>query len=76
MGLVVSINSHRVSRAEGKPRTARQQLPLLLAQLLEAGATDFARIALDAWGREELDPEELVELCNTYASVAGLETLA
>lgn len=48
----------------------------MLARLLAAGATDFTRVALDAWGKQEMEPEELMELCETYASVAGLETLA
>ena len=74
MRRVIDLGSRRrfveLKRAGG----AGEQLPLLLSQLLAAGATDFARVALDAWSRRELEPDELVELCATYAAVAGVET--
>lgn len=75
MGRVVTMESRRLPRQSRKAVGPREQLPLILARLLAAGATDFTRIALDAWGNQELEPEELLELCTTYASVAGLETV-
>lgn len=63
-------------RSGHQARSPGQELPLVLARLLAAGATEFARVALDAWGNEEMDPVELLELCATYASVAGLENFA
>lgn len=74
VGQVLSLESRRIARDLRRAPTARDQLPLLLSRLLEAGATDFTKVALDAWGRRELEPDELVELCTTYAAVAGLET--
>lgn len=53
-----------------------QELPIVLSRMLAAGAVDFARIALDAWGSGEMAPEEILELCNTYAMIADLKTLA
>lgn len=50
-------------------------LPQVLATLLAAGATEFTRVALDAWGKRSIEPDELLELCTTYAAVAGLETV-
>lgn len=52
-----------------------EQLPQVLARLLAAGATEFTRVALDAWGNRSIEPDELLELCTTYAAVAGLETV-
>ncbi len=76
MGLVIPMESRKPVRRKLQQVPNRQELPLMLARLLAAGATDFTRVALDAWGKHELEPEELMELCETYASVAGLETLA
>ncbi|MDB4897699.1 MAG: hypothetical protein JWN15_3961 [Firmicutes bacterium] len=75
MGVVVAIESRRSERYIHKPADPRAALPLVLSRLLEAGATEFTRIALDAWGKRELEPEELLDLCATYAAVAGLETV-
>lgn len=75
MGLVIPFERRSVPRHSAHRLAPRQELPLVLARLLAAGATDFARVALDAWGKEELEPEELLELCETYASVAGLKNL-
>lgn len=72
---VIELESRRrfaLPLAEANPR---KELPLVLARLLAAGATDFTRVALDAWGKQEMAPEELLELCVTYAAVAGLETV-
>jgi hypothetical protein len=76
MGTIIDLQARRTVR-QSKPvvMAAKDKLPLVLSQLLAAGATDFARVALDAWGKQELDPEELLELCATYAAVAGLETV-
>jgi len=76
MGQVISIETRRRYTFNGRRVPGREQLPLMLAQLLAAGATDFTRVALDAWGKHELEPDELMDLCITYADVAGLETLA
>ena len=76
MGLIVPLEPRRSAKQRLNVATPRHELPLVLARLLAAGATDFTRVALDAWGRHEIEPEELLELCTTYASVAGLETLA
>ena len=72
MGMVIDLQVRRSSRQKAV-LSAKEELPLVLSRLLAAGATDFARVALDAWGKQELDPEELLELCATYAAVAGLE---
>lgn len=73
MGVVIDLESRR--RPVRRFPKAGDELPLMLSRLVAAGATDFARVALDAWGRQELEPEELLELCVTYAAVAGLETV-
>lgn len=54
------------------PAAAAEALPRLLARMVEAGLCDFALSALTAWGRRELPPSELLDLCQTYAAVAGL----
>lgn len=74
MGVVIDFETRRAAR-QVRPAGTDEALPRVLAQLLAAGATDFTRIALDAWGKRELEPEELLELCATYAAVAGLETV-
>lgn len=74
VGMVVDLDSRR-RRQPQRPGEARERLPQVLAHLLAAGATDFTRIALDAWGKQSIDPDELLELCTTYAAVAGLETV-
>lgn len=33
---------------------------------------DFAIDAVTAWGRREMEPGDLLDLCRTYAAVAGL----
>jgi hypothetical protein len=74
MGLVIKLEARRHQRVQpGSP--AERELPRMLSHLLAAGATDFTRVALDAWGKAELAPEEILELCTTYAAVAGLEPL-
>jgi hypothetical protein len=74
VGTVIDLASRRLP--QGKDReTAYAQLPRVLAQLLAAGATEFTRVALDAWGNRSVEPDELLELCSTYAAVAGLETI-
>jgi hypothetical protein len=75
VGVVVPLQRRQSSIRKGRPVQAPQELPLLLARLLAAGATEFTRVALDAWANQELNEEELVELCSTYAAVAGLETV-
>lgn len=76
MAVVIELQARRQARKMGKIKiTPKDELPLVLSRLLEAGATDFARVALDAWGKNEMEPEELLELCATYAAVAGLETV-
>lgn len=75
MGVVVAIESRRSGRYIRKPDDPKAALPLVLSRLLEAGATEFTRVALDAWGKRELEPEELLDLCATYAAVAGLESV-
>lgn len=75
MGLVIPFERRPAAGRKVRRSATRQELPLVLARLLEAGATDFTRVALDAWGKHELEPEELLELCETYASVAGFENL-
>jgi hypothetical protein len=73
LGHLIQLASHRPCKKNQRILGPREELPLMLSRLLAAGATDFARVALDAWGRNELAPEELLELCTTYAAVAGLE---
>lgn len=75
MGTVIALEAKRIARKARNSRPPQDQLPLVLSRLLAAGATDFTRIALDAWANRELDPSELLELCSTYAAVAGLETV-
>jgi hypothetical protein len=75
MGVVVELEARRRNSRRLQRFGPGEELPLMLARLLEAGATDFARVALDAWGRQEMEPEELLELCVTYAAVAGLENV-
>lgn len=73
MGNLIDLETRRFSRK--RTAYAGKELPLVLSRLLAAGATDFTRIALDAWGNHEMDAEELLELCATYAAVAGLENV-
>ncbi|HWI50986.1 MAG TPA: hypothetical protein VNT01_02445 [Symbiobacteriaceae bacterium] len=75
MGVVIELQNRRDLRIRHR-KTPKEELPLMLSRLLAAGATDFARVALDAWGKQEMEPEELLELCATYAAVAGLENVA
>lgn len=70
--MVVNLTERRRSKLPARA-PAEHSLPLVLAALLAAGATEFTRVALDAWGRSELGPDELLELCETYASVVGLD---
>lgn len=74
MGLLIDLGSRR--RPHGAHRqSVHEELPQVLARLLAAGATDFTRVALDAWGKRAIEPDELLELCTAYAAVAGLETV-
>jgi hypothetical protein len=75
MGVVIELQARRRMTRACHKASPKEELPLVLSRLLAAGATDFARVALDAWGKQEMDPEELLELCATYAAVAGLETV-
>ncbi|MFZ5827703.1 MAG: hypothetical protein ACOY94_25650 [Bacillota bacterium] len=74
MGMLIAFDSRRRQMLK-RPEEAQDRLPQILAQLLAAGATDFTRVALDAWGNRSIEPDELLELCTTYATVAGLETV-
>lgn len=42
---------------------AQEQLPALLAALVEAGQSDLALSILLRWGRGEADPADLLEVC-------------
>lgn len=75
MGQVIDLASRRDRQVHRKVLAPQDELALVLARLLAAGATDFTRVALDAWGNHELEPEELMELCATYAAVAGFENV-
>lgn len=73
MGTIIRVEPGR----RGRPvTTAAEALPRVLASLIEAGMADFALGAVTAWGRRELPPAELLELCQTYAAVAGLREAA
>lgn len=74
MGVLIDLEHRRQAHLQRKSGP-KEELPLILSRLLAAGATDFTRIALDAWGKREMDADELLELCATYAAVAGLETV-
>lgn len=52
--------------------TANDVLPRVLAALIAAGQGNFALEAVSAWGRQEVAADELLDLCQTYAAVAGL----
>jgi hypothetical protein len=73
MGQVLDLGARRHYKRSRRPADPRAELPLVLSRLLAAGATEFARVALDAWGNHEMEADELLELCATYAAVAGLE---
>ncbi len=75
MGLVIELEERRRQKQISLPASSQEQLPAVLSRLLAAGAVEFARVALDAWANREMEPEELLELCATYASVAGLENV-
>jgi hypothetical protein len=72
LAMVVDLTERRRIRQNVRA-PVEQALPRVLSALLAAGATEFTKIALEAWGRSEIEPKELLELCQTYASVAGLE---
>jgi hypothetical protein len=74
LAMVVDLTERRRTRQTVRA-PVEQALPRVLSALLAAGATEFTKIALEAWGRAEIEPVELLELCQTYASVAGLEPL-
>jgi len=70
---IIRVEKHR--RA-GDGASAADVLPRLLADLIAAGQGDFALGAVTAWGRQELAPAEVLDLCQTYAAVAGLREAA
>ncbi|MFO7172363.1 MAG: hypothetical protein DIU70_005250 [Bacillota bacterium] len=50
---------------------AQQELPGLLASLVEAGQAEFALSILLQWGRGEADPADLLEVCAAAVERAG-----
>lgn len=52
---------------------AREELPRILAALIESGHSDLALQVMLAWGRGEADPDDLLDICQQAAAVAGLQ---
>ena len=69
MGTIIRVEPQRQARAGA---TAAETLPRVLAALIAAGEREFALGAVTAWGRRELPAAEVLNLCQTYAAVAGL----
>jgi len=46
---------------------AKEDLPVVLAQLVGAGETDLVLEAVRLWGSGEMEPEEVLELCQSRA---------
>lgn len=51
---------------------AKEELPRVLATLIEAGEQDLALRVMLAWGRRQADPLELLDACEQAAAVAGI----
>jgi hypothetical protein len=55
---------------------AKEELPGVLAALVQAGEADFAMQALVAWGTGAKEAHEILAECETYAAVAGVPAVA
>jgi hypothetical protein len=52
---------------------AKEELPKVLAQLVEAGATDLALRAVRLWGTGEMEPYDILTMVETMAAVEGVK---
>lgn len=54
---------------------AREALPVVLAQLIEAGETDLVLRAVALWGSGEMEPHEILGMVEEMAAVCGIKTV-
>lgn|GEM_PF-1792398 len=52
---------------------AKEELPAVLAQLVAAGETQLVLRAVVLWGSGEMEPHEVMAMCEQYAAVAGVK---
>jgi len=55
---------------------AKEALPGVLAQLVKAGETETVLRAITLWGSGEMEPHQVLSLCEQVAAVAGIKEVA
>lgn len=53
----------KLAEAYRRRTKAKEELPVLLAALIDAGETQLVLRAIQLWGRGELEPEDVFDLC-------------
>lgn len=54
---------------------AKEMLPVALARLIEAGHPDMALRAVALWGTGEMEPHDLLAMCEEVSAVVGVDGL-
>lgn len=52
---------------------AKEDLPAVLATMVEHGETDFVIRAVMLWGSGEMEAHEVLAMAEEYAAVAGIQ---
>jgi hypothetical protein len=52
---------------------AREDLPVVLAQLIQAGEGEMVLRAVALWGSGEMEPHEVLAMVEEYAAAAGIK---
>lgn len=55
---------------------AKEDLPFVLSELITHGEQDFAIQALMRWGSGEMEPHQVLTMCQEYAAAAGIRSVA
>lgn len=55
---------------------AKESLPGVLAQLIKAGEEEFVLRAVSLWGSGEMEPHQVLTMCEQVAAVAGIKEIA
>ncbi len=54
---------------------AKEELPVVLAQLIQAGETDLVLRAVALWGSGEMDAHEVLAMVEEMAAVSGIKSI-
>jgi hypothetical protein len=64
---------NKIGELYQKKQKAKEELPGVLAQMLEAGENEMVLRAVMLWGSGEMEAHEVLVMLEEYAAVAGIQ---